>query len=229
MNLQFHCFGGKSFRPQAETSVNEELGVFSIVTPWGPRFQAKQVSEALEQNYAALLADQEFTSIHKNLASLSYEENILRRAVLQSNERIHQSQNEGKNYSVGYELVCGAVFSGSRVSFAQAGHPAVYLDRSSASLQPLGHILDLAGGASRLKKRLPPLPSQLFGIYPDIHCSVFRVPLLPGDRLTFISRAFVPGTILETAREERTLENLALLLAKDDKSMPFWLGQMDFS
>lgn len=227
MNLDFRSFAGKTFRPQSESLVNEELGFFSIITPWGPQFQTKQVSEALTQNYETLSSDREITSIYKNLSSLSHSENILRRSVLLSNEQIHKSQNRGKDYSIGYELICGAL-EGNYVFFVQIGHPAIYLDREGETLQPLGHVLDFSGGHSRLPKRLPPLPSQLFGIYSDIHCSIFSVPLASKDRLLFISRAFVPSRILNVERSERTLKNLSLLLSEEDSSMPFWLGILDF-
>ena len=228
MELKFRCFGGKTFRPQPEALVNEELGLFSIVTPWGPGFQTKQVTESLIQNYTNFSSDKEATSIYKNLTCLSPEENILRRSILTSNEQIYKSHNRGKHYSVGYEVVCG-LKDKNQILFVQIGHPAIYLDREGASLQALGHILDLAGGHSRLTKRLPPLPSQLFGIYADTHCSVFRIPLLELDRLIFISRAFIPSHILDIKRESRNLEHLSLLLSKDDSSMPFWLGVLDFS
>ena len=227
MKLNFQCFSGKTFRPQPEIRLNKELGFFAIVTPWGPQFQTKQVAEFVMQSYANFSADKEVTSVHKNLASLSHEENVLRRSVLAGNEHIHQSQNRGKDYSVGYELVCG-IQDKNQVLFIQIGHPAIYLDREGGSLQPMGHVLDLSGGHSRLSKRLPPLPSQLFGIYPDIHCSVFRFPLLSGDRLIFISRAFVPGGMLDVKRGNRNLNHLALFLSQDDSAMPFWLGFLDF-
>lgn len=128
MQLDFRSFVGTTFRPQSEALINEELGLFSIITPWGPQFQVKQVSETLTQNYETLSSDQEITSIYKNLSSLSHGENILRRSVLLSNEQIHKSQNRGKDYSIGYELICGAQ-EGNHVFFVQVGHPAIYLDR----------------------------------------------------------------------------------------------------
>ena len=228
MKLDFRCFGGKTFRPQPKTLVNNDLGGFSIVTPWGPQFQAKQVAETLMQNYEIFSSDKEITSVHKNLSCLSLEENLLRRSVLASNEQVHKNQNRGKDYAIGYEVVCG-IQDKNQILFSQIGHPAIYLDRPGTTLQPLGHILDLSGGHSRLSKRLPPLPSQLFGIYADIHCSIFRIPLLSQDRLIFISRAFIPIEILNVKKENRTLEHFSLLLSKNDPSMPFWLGFLDFS
>lgn len=228
MQLDFRSFVGTAFRPQSEALINEELGFFSIITPWGPQFQVKQVSETLIQNYETLSSDREITSVYKNLSSLSHNENILRRSVLLSNEEVHKSQNRGKDYSVGYELICGAREK-NHVFFVQIGHPAIYLDREGEALQPLGHVLDFAGGLSKLPKRLPPLPSQLFGIYSDTHCSVFSIPLISKDRLLFISRALVPIQILNTERKNRTLDHLSLLLSEEDSSMPFWLGILNFS
>ena len=179
------------------------------------------------QNYATFSIDTEVTSIYRNLSSLSREENLLRKCVLAGNEHVYRSQNRGKEYSFSYEVVCG-IQNKNQVLFAQIGHPAVYLDRKEASLQPLGHVLDLSGGHSRLSNYLPPLPSQLFGIYEDIHCSVFSVPLEAEDRLIFISRAFVPGSLLDVQKQKRTLEHFSLLLSENESSMPFWLGFLDF-
>ena len=228
MNLVSRCFGGDTFRPQPQVSVNKDLSFFSIVTPWGPQFQTSQISEILMQNYSTFSTDKEVTSVHKNLVCLSKEENILRKCVLAGNEQIYKTQNRGKEYSFGYEVVCG-IQNKTQALFAQIGHPAVYLDRVGDPLQALGHVLDFAGGHSKLPTRLPPLPSQLFGIYEDIHCSIFSIPLKEKDRFVFISRASTPNSLLDTEKEKRTLEHFSMLLSENESSMPFWLGFLDFS
>ena len=161
MELKFRCFGGKTFRPQPEALVNEELGLFSIVTPWGPGFQTKQVTESLIQNYTNFSSDKEATSIYKNLTCLSPEENILRRSILTSNEQIYKSHNRGKHYSVGYEVVCG-LKDKNQILFVQIGHPAIYLDREGASLQALVIFWTWPEGIPVLQKDFPLcLPSFL--------------------------------------------------------------------
>ena len=223
MDLKFQAFGGKTFRPQPEILLNRELNLFAVVTPWGPRFQTKEVLESLVQNYELYSSDREVTSVYSTLRSLSDGENILRTTILACNDHIFKGQNKESEYTFGYELVCG-VLRENQILFVQVGHPYIYLDRPEISLQPLGHVLDLSGGYSRLPKNPPPLPSRLAGLYSDTHFSVFTVPVRPEDRLLFISRAIVPAKLLSVQRESRTLNFMARQLAKDNQDMPFWLG-----
>ena len=235
MNLESRSFAGKTFRPRPEILLNSDLNLFAIATPWGPGFQTKNVLEFLSQSCGAFSSDEEATSVIPRLKCLTPEENTLRSMALACNERIFKEQNEAKEYTFGYELVCG-LFSGDfdsgpgagKILFVQAGHPSIYLDRAGFSLQPLGHVLDLSGGFSRLEEKLPPLPSRLLGIHEDAHFSVFSLPVKRGDRLVFISRAAVPGALLEAPREQRNLQDLSLLLAEDDENMAFWLSILDF-
>lgn len=235
MNLESRSFAGKTFRPQPETLLNSDLSLFAIATPWGPGSQTKNVLEFLSQSCEAFSSDEEATAVIPRLKCLTPEENTLRAMAFACNERIFKEQNEGKEYTFGYELVCGLFFGdfegepgAGKILFVQAGHPSIYLDRAGFPLQPLGHVLDLSGGFSRLEEKLPPLPSRLLGIHEDAHFSVFSLPVKQGDRLVFVSRAAVPGTLLEAPRENRSLQGLSLMLAEDDESMPFWLGILDF-
>lgn len=227
MKLEHRCFSGKNFRPEPEVLVNEELQMFAIVTPWGPTFQTKQVLEFLVQNYEKFSADKEKTSIYSKLQSLSEEENVLRSLLLSCNEWIFNEQNRGKEYSFGYELVCGN-FKNGKLIFLQAGHPFIYLDRPEISLQSLGHVLDFSGLFSVEGRRLPPLPSTLMGVHPDTHFSVFSFPVAQEDRLIFVSRDFVPGSILETPRQNRTLDHFSSVLTEENEESPFWLGILSF-
>ena len=227
MNLKYQAFGGNTnFRPQPEILIDKELQMFAIITPWGPRSQVKNLMDYIVQNYTSLQSDTEITAIFPKLASMSKEENQLRSLILSCNQWIYEEQNKEEDYNFAYEMVCGT-YSNNQILFAQIGHPFIYLDKKQIPLQALGHVLDLAGGFSRIDKRLPPLPSQLIGLYPDTHFSIFKVPVSETDRLLFISRSFVPATILELPKKERTLENISMNLSKDNKDMPFWLGILD--
>ena len=227
MKLEQRCFNGKSFRPTPEVLINQDLQLFAIVTPWGPAFQTKKLLDFLVQNYESFCSDEEKTNVYTRLQSLSEEENVLRSLVLSCNEWVFNEQNESKEYSFGYELVCGN-FKEGKVIFLQIGQPFIYLDRPGISLQSLGHVLDFSGIFSRGEKRLPPLPSNLLGIYPDTHFSVFSLPVTKEDRLLFISRDFVPGSLLETARENRNLNDLVSLLSEENEESPLWLGLLSF-
>ncbi len=226
MHLQHQSFGGTVFRPQPEVLIHEDLKIFAIITPWGPKHQTKSIMDFLIQNYETFSNDEEVTSVFPKLQSLSQEENILRSLVLSCNQWIFKEQNNETEYLFGYEIVCGVVID-NQVIFVQIGHPFIYLDRLNIPLQALGHVLDLSGSFSSAKKQLPPLPSQLIGLHPDAHFSIFKIPIKEGDRLLFISQNFVPGRILEIPREERTLSHLSSELSKNNKDMAFWLGLLD--
>lgn len=227
MKLEHRCFSGKSFRPPPEILVNKDLQMFAIATPWGPSFQTKKTLDFLVQNYESLSSDKEKTNIYQQLSSLSEEENILRSLLLSCNEWIFNEQNKAKEYNFGYELVCGN-FKNGKLVFIQAGHPFIYLDRADLPLQPLGHVLDFSALFSKAERRLPPLPSTLMGIYPDKHFSVFSFPVIPGDRLIFISRDFIQNSLLDTPRKERNLEHLLSVLIEENEESPLWLGILSF-
>ena len=227
MKLEHRCFSGKTFRPLPEILINEDLQMFAIATPWGPRFQAKKILEILVQNYESFCVDREKTSIYQNLSSLSEEENALRALLLFCNEWIFNEQNRGKEYNFGYELICGN-FKNGKLTFVQAGHPSIYLDRSDLPLQSLGHVLDFSALFSQSDQRLPPLPSTLIGIYSDSHFPVFSFPVIPEDRLIFISRDFIQGSVLNIPRSNRNLDHLSSVLTEENEEIPFWLGILSF-
>jgi len=226
MKIEHRSFGGSIFRPKPEVLLNTDINIFAIVTPWGPRHQVKNILDFLIQNYGTFSADQESTAIVPKLKSLSFEENVLRSLMIACNQWIFKEQNNETEYLFGYEMICGMCFE-HQILFAQIGHPFIYLDRPHIPLQSLGHILDLSGGFSQIKNPLPPLPSQLIGLHPDIHCSIFKLPIKPEDRLVFISRSFVPGHLLDLPRENRNLDHISLMFSKENKEMSFWLGLLE--
>ena len=229
MVLEERAFSGRGFRPFPESFVDKNLGMFAIVSSWGPSAGqgGKKILDFLKNNC------EDFSSTEKTknwpwLKSLSDEENSLRSLLLSCNEWIFNEWNKGKGMSFACELVCGCVREGKLI-FIQVGHPFIYLDRPGLSLQPLGHILDLSGLFAQKGKRLPPLPSRLMGLYPDNHFSVFSLPILAQDRLLFISRDFVPGALLDLSDEKRSLSHLLSVLTEEDEESPCWLGILEMN
>ncbi len=227
MKLKHRCYAGKNFRPQPEILIDEKLQLFAIVTPWGPTFQTKKILEFLVQNYESFYMDEEKTNIYSKMKSLSEDENVLRSLLLSCNEWVFNEQNGAQDCKFGYEIVCGHVKKGKLI-FLQVGQPFIYLNRPDIPLQALGHVLDFSGLFSKKGKRLPPLPSTLMGIYPDTHFPVFSFPIDQKDRLLFISRDFVPGSILETADSERNVEHFLSFLTEEHEESPCWVGQLSF-
>lgn len=229
MNLKYQSFGGSNhFRPQPEILINKNLKIFAVITPWGSRHKTKELADFLVQNYENYKSQEDITSFFPKLLSLTQEENNLRNLVLSCNQWIFKEQNKSQKYNFGYEMVIGSVID-NQILLVQIGHPFIYLDKQNLSLQALGHVLDLSGGFSHLENKLPPLPSQLMGLYPDTHFSVFNIPIQKKDRLILMSRTFVPAHILDIKTEDRTLDYFSMELSKDDKDMPFWIGILDFA
>lgn len=227
MKMKHRCFSGNNIRPQPEILINENLQIFAIATPWGPQNETKKILDFIVQNYENFCEDAEKTNVYKKLMSLSEEENLLRALFLSCNEWIYNEQNAGKEYNFGYELVCGNVKNGKLI-FIQAGQPFIYLDRPDTPLQALGHILDFSALFFKGGKRLPPLPSTLVGLHPDNHFSVFSFPVMPGDRLIFISRDFVANSVLDIPREDRNIDHLLSVLMEENENTPLWLGLLSF-
>ena len=225
MKLEQRSFSGKTFRPAPEILLNKQLGLFAVATAWGPDFETKKILDFLVQNYESYSSDEEKTNIHQKLSSLSKDENILRSLILSCNEWIFKEQNG--DYRCGYELLCGHLTNGKFI-FIQAGQPFIYLNRQDLPLQSLGHVLDFSALFAKKGRRLPPLPSNLLGIYPDTHFAVFSLPLLPEDRLLFISRDFAPASLLDIPYKDRNLEHLSQLLSTENQNSPFWLGELSF-
>lgn len=226
MKLEHRFFSGKSFRPNPSFLLDEGLNIFSVATPWGPAFQTKKTLEFLVQNYENLSADEEKTNLYSPLKSLSPEENLLRSLVLSCNEWIFEEQNQKKEYVFGYELFCGN-FKNGKMTFVQIGQPFVYLDRPKLPLQYLGSVLDFSASFSK-GERLAPLPSQIIGIHPDSHFPVLSFPVAPEDRLLFISRDFVSGSVLDIPREERNLDHILSVLTEENENSPCWIGLLSF-
>ena len=225
MKFEQKSFVGSSFRPLPELKINEDLNMFSLLTAWGPEDQNRKILDFLSQNYESFFSDEEKTKAYSKLESLSAEENTVRNLLLACNELIFKELNEEKKGLYAYELFF-ACFNHGKITFAQVGQPFVYLDRPGFSLQALGSVLDFASLFAKKRKRLPPLPAQLIGLYPDTHFSVFSFPIQEEDRLFFISRDIIPMELLQSQPTGRNLENFLKLLISENEKSPCWLGQL---
>lgn len=227
MKFNQKSFAGSSFRPLPEFQINEGLNMFSLLTAWGPEDQNRKVLDFLSQSYESFFSDAEKTKAHSKLESLSDEENTVRSLLLACNEWIFKELNEEKRGIYAYEIFFACLNQG-KFTFVQAGQPYVYLDRRGLFLQSLGSAFDFSSLFAKTKKRLPPLPAQLIGLYPDAHFSIFSFPFQKGDRLLFISRDIIPMKLLQSRPEERSLENFLNLLSSENEKTPCWLGELLF-
>lgn len=227
MDLDHRCFKGTSFRPTPTCFIQSELNFFTILTPWGIPSKCKEVLNVLIQNYTSFSTDEDKTTLHSKLHSMSSAENNLRQIVLACNSWIFKNQNKSTECSFAYELVCGYL-KNDLLIFLQVGQPYIYLDRPGLPLQSLGHVLDLSGSLAKSTQRLAPLPSSLIGIYPDTHFSVFSLPIHQADRLLFISRDFTPCLNLDDNKSKKSLQDILKILISENKDQALWLGYLSF-
>ena len=226
MKLEQRSFSGKIFRPHPEVLLNEDAKMFALLTPWGEAGESKKTLQFLFDSHHGSFSDEEKTINYPYIQSLSQEENALRALVLSCNEWIYKEQNGNLKKKAGYELVCGYLKDGKLI-FTQIGQPFIYLDRDKLPLQAIGQNLDFSALFAS-EKRLPPLPSELIGLFPDAHFSVFSYPVLKGDRLIFISRDFVKNSLLDLPKDKRDLETFSEALTSENEEVPFWLGILSF-
>ena len=226
MKLEQRSFSSQVFRPHPEVLINEDIKVFAFLTAWGDQDLSQKTLQFLFDGHHGSFSDEEKTIDHPYIKSLSPEENALRSLILNCNEWVFKEQNGNLKKKVGYELVYGYLREGKLI-FAQIGQPFIYLDRKHLPLQVIGQNLDFSGLFGG-EKRLPPLPSQLMGLFPDTHFSVFTFPIKKEDRLIFISRDFVKNSLLDMPRQERNLETLSRALTSENEEQPFWIGILSF-
>ena len=228
MKFSQKSFAGNSFRPLPEAYINEELNILCLLTAWGPSNQNSKVLDFLVQSYESFFSDQEKTRAYDKMQSLSEEENTVRNLLLACNNWIFKELNEEKKGVFAYELFF-ASFNSGKLTFAQIGQPFFYLDRGDLSLQSLSSILDFSALFAKKGKRMPPLPSSLLGLYPDSHFPVFSLPVQEEDRFLFISRDFIPASLLQSAKEHRNIERVLAFLTSENASSPCWLGELAFN
>ena len=224
MKIQQRSFTGNSRRPLPELFIQDSF--FCVLTPWGPSSHNSDLFEFLKESYQSFSSDAEQTQLYPPIESLSQTENLLRSLLLACNDWVFKEQNLSKDYRFAYEIFL-ARLDEKILSFCQIGQPFVYLDREGWSLQSLFSVLDFPALFSKGRQRLDPLPSQLLGLKPGSHCSVFSLPLQEKDQLLFLSRDFAPVDFLEIPREQRNLEYLSSFLSSKEEKSPFWLAQLE--
>jgi len=226
--IQQRSFKGIYFRPLPKVLFDKKLQLFCVLSSWGVPEEADSVLTFLSENYQSLNFDDQKTNLYAPIESLSRTENILRALVLSCNDWIFKKQNQSSSLKFAYEIFI-AVFQDQVMSFSQIGQPFVYLDRKGFDLQLLSSQLDFSALFSRSsKKPLPPLPSQLIGLKPDILSPILSLPLQKQDRLILLCRDLAPASFLKIDSSQRNLEDMASFLNSYNKKTAFWLGHLFF-
>jgi hypothetical protein len=220
--MQERSFSGKAQRPTPEIHFAEDGSFGAIVTPWGSRSSVKRVTDMLTDFISSAKSDLETTSPFQTLTCLSPMGNTLRAAVMLTNDILYREENKN-DYQSGVELLVFAR-SATEISFVQIGQPNIFLSRKGQPITALGLNSDLSLEWSRSNKQLPPLPNDLLGVHSTSNFRVVSFRPSPGDKLIFVNHSYLPPAFYQTPEEQRNLDQLSQLLAKERPDCPFWLG-----
>ena len=167
-------------------------------------------------------SDADSTRPFQQMLSLSPDENNIRTALYQLNEYIFTQYNQ-EELTLGFEFFL-AIKTTSEIIFAQVGHPQIYLSRKELSLQPIGPTLTFSTSYSQSSRSLAPLPQTALGLFPDISVWIQSLKIHPQDQFILLSRNFIPGHFFSD--KQKSLDSLSQILAQDNDSEPFWIGQL---
>jgi hypothetical protein len=74
------------------------------------------------------------------------------------------------------------------------------------------------------KKKLPPLPTRLLGLDPQLEFVVNHFRIQHGDQLLLFSRSLVPKDLFSLSSKKADLEHITKISSQNDADLPFWLG-----
>lgn len=226
MSFDQRSYSGKLFRPTPEVHMSED-GTFGVIaTPWGNRSAAKKVIEILTDYILSARQDMEATSPFQKLTCLSPLANNLRTGIMLANDSIYREDNK-QEYQAGVEVLVFAVSEGE-LSYAQVGHPHLFLSRPMLPWIPLSVQVDLATELSEPPEILPPLPQNLIGLHPSTNMNLSSFRVKKSDRLVFLSHSVVSHPMYTAAFEQTNLDTISELLSKSHPDLPFWLGVLSF-
>ncbi len=165
-------------------------------------------------------SDEEVTSPFQRLTCLTPNGNSLRSALMMSNDLIYREGNKDE-YLNGFEVFAAAI-QNQEFTWTTIGQPHVFLLREG-TLVPISVSIE----SSIDMKTQAPLPLQLLGLFSTSNFEMRTIKLRAGDKIVMLSRTHYPPQFFMRASEDPTLDTLSLTLAKEDPSIPFWLGILE--
>jgi hypothetical protein len=220
--LDERSYGGRLFRPTPEIYLEEDGSFGVIATPWGNRNSAKKTIETLKDYVLSARQDMEATSPFQKLTCLSPLANSLRVGVMLANDSIYREENKAE-YISGVELLVFA-HQENELSFAQVGHPHLYLARRGMPWLPLSVQIDLSGEMSEAPAVLPPLPQNVIGLHTTTNMNVASFKTQPEDRLVFLSHTVASHPLFNQPYERTSLDQISTSLSTAYPDLPYWLG-----
>lgn len=222
MKISYRSYRGKSIRPSPLVHCEEDGSLLLIVTPWGQPSIAEKSIETVSDFILSARNDAEATSPFQRMTCLSPLANNIRVAMMLLNDSIYRETNK-LDYDGGIEVLICAKHQGE-IAIAQVGQPHAFISRPGLPIAPISTVLDLSMELSQAPELLPPLPSQLIGVYSTSNFYVQSYHANPEDQLIFLSRSHFPLEFLNTPSNKRNLNELTKILSKEQPDVPFWLA-----
>lgn len=236
MNFQERSYGGKLFRPRPEFHMAENSTLLIIATPWGNPQAATDFIETVSTQLRASNESNDQNVISMQIEGLNVSETLLRKAIFKAHDNVLEKFND-QVLSAGVEFIC-FLKNGPNITWFKVGAPFFCIIRDK-TIMPLNHPVDycfdylipeqLPGIAIPRKDPLPeppfaPLPKHMLGTHEQLHVESGTLRVSKGDRFLFISRSYVPGSLMAMDASKITLDSATLTLAKDNEDMPFWIA-----
>lgn len=217
-------YGGKRFRPNTIVDFEESNNLLICITPWGQVDVAQKVSDSIKSFITMANEDNEVTVPFARKETLHQMGNVLRMAIIMASEKVYNEYNK-EEYTAGFEIFA-AIQEGPQWIFVSCGQPSLVISRKGMGILPLHQSIDLNVLSLRTSIN-DPLPNQLLGLgqHPPIHFGNLR--LKKSDKIALISRTYLPNEFFNLRADEFNLDQLSLVLAKENQEVPFWIGFLD--
>lgn len=225
MKFTSRSYSGKLFRPKPEIFSDDENQRLIIVTPWGERNLARKSIEDINNFLSEVQMDDELTIPSGTVANLKLNESKLFNALSLVHKQISQLENADE-YTNALEVTAIEI-QNSKISWAQAGHPNLYLARPGCSLIPLSHQTDLSLETCKNGALSPPMPNNLLGLgsISQIYSQSFS--LQPSDKIILTSKSYIPKEFYQLSFSKCDLDHISHIFSQQDTESPFWLGLIE--
>ena len=213
----------KSKYPRAEVLFLDEQKLLLIAIPWGNREPAADFLQQISEFYLASHTDEEATSPFQRIANLGTAGNNLNVAIQLANQKLYREINT-KEWISGIQLMA-AVQEQNEVIWAEYGGSSLFLKRANQNLHPLHISYDLSFDYNK-SNILPPLPSKLLGVEPDIYLNFGSLKVKKNDSLFFVANSSLQLQDYQKSNFA-DLETLKQSILKQNANQALWLAQWE--
>ncbi len=223
MKFEHRSYSNHYTLPQPTVNFDPLKKTFVSSTPWGKPFNSKSYIDQVFSIYFSQKEDSDSTRPLQHKEHLDFNENSLRNAMIHTNNQIYKEHN-ANDYSCGLEILIGSQV-GHALYLAICGPYTVLLNRNKSMSLVYGNK-DLSGEFSLKDKKLSPLPKSLLGTYKDMDINLLKIHCKKNDQFIFIKRSQVQKITFKKS-DQLHIGDIANILTKSDKELPFWLATLN--